>query len=138
LSVIAEETSGRKKSAIDKRKSDLTESLQDLRLPEIIIPKFSLESSDAGRGSIVQISEASVGYFEGQPLLSRITLSLQSGERIAITGDNGSGKSTLIKAVLGEAGVYKTGDWHVMKRDDIGYLDQHYDTLNPDKRCLKP
>ncbi|MBM4210957.1 MAG: ABC-F family ATP-binding cassette domain-containing protein [Gammaproteobacteria bacterium] len=133
----AEETSGRKKSAIDKRKSDLTESLSDLRLPEIIIPKFSLESSDAGRGMVVQISGASMGYFERQPILSGINLSLQSGDRLAITGDNGSGKSTLIKAILGDESIYKTGDWHVIKREDVGYLDQHYSTLHPNKTVLE-
>jgi ATPase subunit of ABC transporter with duplicated ATPase domains len=133
----AEETSGRKKSAIDKRKSDLAESLSDLRLPEIIVPKFSIESSDAGRGMVVQISGSSVGYSKNQPILSGISLSLQSGERMAITGDNGSGKSTLIKAILGDESICKTGDWHVIKRDDIGYLDQHYSTLHPDKTVLE-
>lgn len=138
----AEETSGRKKSAIDKRKSDLTESLQDLRLPEIIIPKFSIEGSDAGKGVIVQISSGSVGYCEEQPLLSGIALSLACCERIAITGDNGSGKSTLIKGILNKAGLpdealAQSGDWHVVKLDDIGYLDQHYGTLNPDKTVLE-
>ena len=133
----AEETSGRKKSAIDKRKSDLTESLSDLRLPEVIIPKFSIEGYDAGRGMVIQISGASVGYFEGQLSLSGISLSLQSGERMAITGDNGSGKSTLIKAILGDESIYKTGDWHAIKREDIGYLDQHYSTLHPDKTVLE-
>ncbi len=133
----AEETSGRKKSAIDKRKSDLAESLSDLRLPEIIVPKFSLESSDAARGMVVQISGASVGYSENQPILSGIILSLGSGERLAITGDNGSGKSTLIKAILGDESVCKTGEWHVIKREDVGYLDQHYGTLYPDKTVLE-
>lgn len=133
----AEETSGLKKSAIDKRKSDLTESLSDLRLPEIIVPKFSIEGSDAARGMVIQISGASVSYVEGQPILSGIALSLQGGERIAITGDNGSGKSTLVKAILGDKNVYKTGDWHVIKQEDIGYLDQHYSTLYPDKTVLE-
>lgn len=133
----AEETSGRKKSAIDKRKSDLAESLSDLRLPEIIVPKFSLESSDAARGMVVQISGASVGYSENQPILSGIILSLGSGERMVITGDNGSGKSTLIKAILGDESVCKTGEWHLIKREDIGYLDQHYSTLHPDKTVLE-
>lgn len=133
----AEETSGRKKSAIDKRKSDLTESLSDLHLPEIIIPKFSLKSSDVVRGIVVHISGASVGYSENQPILSGIILSLGSGERVAITGDNGSGKSTLIKALLGDESVCKTGDWHVIKREDIGYLDQHYGTLYSDKTVLE-
>lgn len=133
----AEETSGRKKSAIDKRKSDLAESLSDLRLPEIIVPKFSIEGSDTGRGVVLQISNGSVGYIEGQPILSGISLSLQSGQRMAITGDNGSGKSTLIKAILGDESVCKTGEWHVIKREDIGYLDQHYGTLHPDKTVLE-
>jgi ATPase subunit of ABC transporter with duplicated ATPase domains len=133
----AEKTSGLKKSAIDKRKSDLAESLSDLRLPEIIVPKFSLESSDTGRGVVIQISNASVGYVEGHPILSGIIMSLGSGERVAITGDNGSGKSTLIKAILGDESVCKTGEWHVIKREDIGYLDQHYGTLHPDKTVLE-
>jgi ATPase subunit of ABC transporter with duplicated ATPase domains len=134
----AEETSGRKKSAIDKRKSDLAESLSDLRLPEIIVPKFSIEGSKAGRGMVVQISNGSVGYCKGKPILSGITLSLKSGERIVITDDNGRGKSTLIKAILGDESIIcKTGDWHVIKREDIGYLDQHYGTLNPHKTALE-
>jgi ATPase subunit of ABC transporter with duplicated ATPase domains len=133
----AEETSGRKKSAIDKRKSDLSSALSDLHLPEIIIPKFCIEGSDIGRGTLIQISTGSVGYFESQPLLSEINLSLQNSERIAIIGDNGSGKSTLIKAILGDKSIHKAGDWYVIKRDDIGYLDQHYDTLSPDKTVLE-
>jgi ATPase subunit of ABC transporter with duplicated ATPase domains len=86
---------------------------------------------------VVQISNGSVGYCEGQPILSGISLSLQSPEHIAITGDNGSGKSTLIKAILGDESVCKTGDWHVIKQEDIGYLDQHYGTLIPDKTILE-
>ena len=131
----AEETSGRKKSAIDKRKFDLTESLADLRLPEIIIPKFSLEITDAVRGTVVQISNGSIGYSQAHPLLSGIALNLQSGERMA--GDTGSGKSTLIKAILGDESAHKTGDWYAIKRDDIGYLDQHYNTLNSNKTALE-
>ncbi len=133
----AEKSQGKKLKNIDETKNDLSNKLADLRLPEIIVPKFSIEGSDAARGMVVQISGASVGYFEGQPILSGISLSLQSGERIAITGDNGSGKSTMIKAILGDESVCKTGEWHLIKREDIGYLDQHYGTLNPDKTVLE-
>ena len=101
------------------------------------MPKFSIESYDAGRGMAAHISGASVGYFEKQPLLSGINLSLQGSERLGITGDNGRGKSTLIKAILGDESVFRTGEWHVIKQDDIGYLDQHYGTLNPDKTVLE-
>lgn len=133
----AEETSGRKKAAIDKRRDDLTERLVDLRLPEIIVPKFSLEASDSGTTTLMQIANGSVAYFEGKPILSGIHFSIQSGGRIAIAGENGSGKSTLIKAMLGDTGVYKTGDWFLVKQSDIGYLDQHYSTLNHNKSVLE-
>ncbi|CAO5679250.1 MAG: putative ABC transporter ATP-binding protein [Holosporales bacterium] len=31
----------------------------------------------------------------------------------------------------------KTGDWYVLKEGDIGYLDQHYSTLNPNKTVFE-
>lgn len=133
----AEKSHGKKLRNMDETKNELNNKLADLRLPEIILPKFSIEGTGVGRGTIVQISSASVGYSKSRPILSEIALSLGSGERIAIIGDKGSGKSTLIKAVLGDENVYKTGDWHVIKREDIGYLDQHYGTLNSDKTVLE-
>jgi ATPase subunit of ABC transporter with duplicated ATPase domains len=133
----AEKSQGKKLKNIDETKNDLSNKLADLRLPEIIIHKFSIEDSDSGRGVVIQISNGSVGYSQVQPILSGISLSLQGGERIAITGDNGSGKSTLIKAILGDKSVCKTGEWHVIKREDVGYLDQHYGTLYPDKTVLE-
>lgn len=45
----AEKFQGKKLQNIDETKNDLSNKLADLRLPEIIVPKFSLESSDAGR-----------------------------------------------------------------------------------------
>lgn len=132
-----ENTTSKNKDNIQTAKNKLLEQLADLHFSEIITPKFSLSSSDSGPSMVVHISDASIGYFERQPILSGIHLSLQRGERIAITGDNGSGKSTLIKAILGDKSVYKTGYWHAIKREDIGYLDQHYSTLYPDKTVLE-
>ncbi len=133
----AEETSGRKKSDIDQQKSDLTERLQNLRIPEIIIPKFSIESADIRAQTLIQISSGSIGYSTNHAILSRINLSLYGTEHIAIIGDNGSGKSTLFKALLGDKNVHKTGDWHIIKSSDIGYLDQHYGTLDPLKTVFE-
>ena len=131
----AEETSGRKKSAIDHKKQDLTDQLSTLRLPEMIVPKFSLKSADIGGRTIVSISEGSVVYGGQEPCLHTISLLVGSRDRIAIQGDNGSGKTTLIKAILGDESVCKTGEWHVVKREDVGYLDQHYANL---QRHCKP
>jgi ATPase subunit of ABC transporter with duplicated ATPase domains len=58
-----------------------------------------------------------------------MTLVIGSTNRLAITGDNGSGKSTLIKAIMGDPHVWRKGKWFVPRPEDIGYLDQHYRTM---------
>jgi ATPase subunit of ABC transporter with duplicated ATPase domains len=128
-------TSGCKKSAINHVKQDLTDRLSELRLPEIIKPKFSLTTSDNGSKALVSIQEGSIGY--GAPILQGINLSVGSQERMAIRGDNGSGKTTLIRAILGDQSVLKSGQWLTPNRSDIGYLDQHYGTLDPHKTVLE-
>ena len=135
----AEETSGRKKSAIDHKKQDLIEQLSNHRLPEIILPKFSLNSADIGDRTIVSISDGSIGYAGQEPCLQKISLLIDSRERIAIQGDNASGKSTLIKAILDlpDVTLVKSGDWLAPKLADIGYLDQHYSTLSAEKTVLE-
>jgi len=126
----AQETSGRKKSAIEQKKQDLTVQLLNLRLPEIIVPKFSLSSASVGERNILSIQDGSIGYTEFEPLLKKISLSMGSRDRISVQGDNASGKSTLIKAILNDPNLVKTGNWYVPKIEDIGYLDQHYNTLS--------
>jgi ATPase subunit of ABC transporter with duplicated ATPase domains len=133
----AEETSGLKKSAIDHKKQNLTEQLSNLRLPEIIVPKFSLNSADIGDRTIVSISDGKVGYAGQVTLLQKISLSISSRDRIAIQGDNASGKSTLIKAIMDDTCVIKSGNWYAPKISDIGYLDQHYGTLSAKKTVLE-
>lgn len=133
----AEETSGRKKSAIDHKKQNLTEQLSNLLLPEIIVPKFSLSNADIGDRTIVSISDGSIEYVGQAPLLQKISLSIRSRDRVSIQGDNASGKSTLIKAILEDGSVIKSGNWHAPKANDIGYLDQHYGTLSAEKTVLE-
>jgi ATPase subunit of ABC transporter with duplicated ATPase domains len=129
----AEQTSGRKKVAIDDKKQALSKRLSELRLPEVIVPKFSLSASDIGNKTILSISEGSAGYLDAALLLKDIHLAIRSQDRIAILGDNASGKSTLIKAILEDAAVIKLGNWLLPQKVDIGYLDQHYNTLSLDK-----
>ncbi|OGV26468.1 MAG: antibiotic ABC transporter ATP-binding protein [Legionellales bacterium RIFCSPHIGHO2_12_FULL_37_14] len=129
----ANETSNRKKSEISHKKQVLTEQMSVLRLPEIIKPTFSIQASESGR-VLVSISDGSVGF--ESPILTAINLSVTTGERIAISGDNGSGKSTLIRAILGDTTIAKTGSWQVLRREGIGYLDQHYSTLDVQKTVL--
>ncbi len=131
----AVETSGKKKKAIHTAKDDLLEKLSALRLPEIITPKFYIKAADISDRALVSICDGSVSYKSNEIVLDNITFSLGSKNRIAIQGDNGSGKSTLIKAILGDQNIVKSGDWYVP--NDIGYLDQHYATLNDKKSVIE-
>lgn len=132
----AQETSGRKKSAINYKKQELTERLSSLHRPDIMQPKFSLEGVVSNQ-TLVTIRDGRVGYAGNPIILQDISLSIKACERIAIQGNNGSGKSTLIKAILDDKLVIKQGDWITPNSQDIGYLDQHYGTLSPDKTVLE-
>ena len=131
----AQETRGRNTSEIMDKKQGLMEKLSELRLPEIIKPKFSLIASDTGSKALLTIHEGTCGYDE--PLLRHISLCVGRQDHIAIRGDNGSGKSTLLKAILNDPAVIKTGQWFVPRREDIGYLDQHYRTLGRHKTVIE-
>ncbi len=131
----AEQTSGQKQQALQHKKENLLGQLAGLALPEIIVPTFSLLANEISGRVLVSVSQASVGY--DQPILKNIALSVTGRMRLAIAGKNGSGKSTLVKAILGDSSVVKTGEWIVPKRSDIGYLDQHYSSLDPQKTVLE-
>jgi ATPase subunit of ABC transporter with duplicated ATPase domains len=134
----AQETSGRKKSAIDQKKQNLTEALSKLRLPEIIRPKFSINAADVSDKTIISIRAGNIAYQNTNKdfpafFLQKIDFSMSGKERVAVIGDNASGKSTLIRAILNDERIVKTGDWLLPKGVDIGYLDQHYTNLLPQK-----
>lgn len=131
----AEETSGRKKQEILEKKQVLRERLAELKVPEVIHPTFSLSAAEIGARSLVTIQDGAVGW-DG-PMVHNIHISLRGGERLAILGKNGVGKTTLLKAILGNIVLRHGGAWSVPSADDIGYLDQHYGTLDPVKTVLE-
>jgi ATPase subunit of ABC transporter with duplicated ATPase domains len=132
----AEKSQGRKLKIIDEKKRNLSEQLLEIRLPEIIVPKFYLAHLDASDKILVSIIGGSIAYAD-KIILQNINLSVGSRERIAIVGDNGSGKTTLVRAILGDANVLKSGEWHVPSPQDIGYLDQHYGNLDAEKSAVE-
>jgi ATPase subunit of ABC transporter with duplicated ATPase domains len=128
-------TFNNRKKHISNDKESILEQLSDLRLPEVIKPKFAIDARDKGSRTLISISEGQVAY--ERPILTQFRLSLWSGQRIALKGPNASGKSTLIKAIMGAKDVLKSGDWQIPNPAQIGYLDQHYRTLNPQKTVLE-
>lgn len=121
-------THSKNKRRIGATKDEIMERLAGIRLTEIITPKFSLSAQDIGNQAIVSVSEGQCGY--NQPIIRDISLHMNAADRLAISGNNGSGKSTLIKALMGKPEVCRSGEWYTPKVEDIGYLDQHYATLD--------
>lgn len=59
--------------------------------------------------TLVNIRDFAPKYTDAaEPVFSDLTLSIETGERIAIHGENGCGKSTLIKSILQHAGAVDT------------------------------
>src|SRR5258705_339108 len=46
---------------------------------------------------IIAVDDVSVGYDPKKPVLNRVTLRIDTEDRIALRGSNGNGKSTLVK-----------------------------------------
>lgn len=85
---------------------------------------------------LIDLENVALGYGEKR-ILSDVTLSVRSGERIGVLGVNGAGKSTLIKAIAGTlapfAGSIRPGQGLV-----IGYFAQHQlEQLDPTETPLE-
>ncbi|AZL15277.1 ABC-F family ATP-binding cassette domain-containing protein [Rickettsiales endosymbiont of Stachyamoeba lipophora] len=132
----AQQTAGNKYSSINDKKEVLTRKLSDIRLPEMMLPKFNIDSSKFNKHTLVNITEGSCGY-DNSIIISGINLSISLGERVAIKGDNGSGKSTLIRAIINHPEVSKSGNWEMPNNELIGYLDQHYNNIHLNKTVLE-
>jgi energy-coupling factor transport system ATP-binding protein len=70
---------------------------------------------------LLELRELSFSYKNStKQLLSKISLSIKSGEIIAITGKNGSGKSSLLKLI---AGIIKTQEQIFWQQQDIAQIN---------------
>jgi len=73
---------------------------------------------------LIRCDDLYAGYEEAQPVLKRVNLLLNPGDRIALLGPNGMGKSTLIKTLIQEiAPLRGVVEHHRHLR--IGYYAQH-------------
>ena len=72
--------------------------------------------------AFVQFSQVSLAFGD-RDILKNVTINLQTGSKVALTGANGSGKSTLIKVLAGLTAP-DSGERAVQKECRIAYLPQ--------------
>ena len=73
---------------------------------------------------IINIENGSVGYSEGNPVLSRLNLRIDQDDRIALLGKNGQGKSTLAK-LLSDRLQLMDGKQINSNKLRVGFFAQH-------------
>jgi ATP-binding cassette, subfamily F, member 3 len=81
---------------------------------------------------IIAVDDVSVGYDPKRPVLNRVTLRIDTDDRIALLGSNGNGKSTLVKLIANKLAPFSG---HVTRAEklSVGYFAQHQlDELNID------
>ena len=100
-------------------KMDVIELAAEKQKPEF----YFKEARTPGR-YIFTTEDLVIGYDE--PLSSPLTLSMERGQKIVLTGANGIGKTTLLKSILGLippiSGSVEQGDYL-----SIGYFEQEMD-----------
>ncbi|MEG0240009.1 ABC-F family ATP-binding cassette domain-containing protein [Anaerorhabdus sp.] len=86
-----------------------------------------------GGKRVLEVEDLVIGY--DQPL-SKISLEVLSGQRIAILGANGTGKSTFLKTVMGIIPAL-SGNYLLGHQIDVGYFDQQLAQFNTNKTVLE-
>ena len=81
---------------------------------------------------IIAVDDVSVGYDPKKPVLNRVTLRIDTDDRIALLGSNGNGKSTLVKLLANKLPPF-SGRVTRAEKLSVGYFAQHQvDELNLD------
>ena len=86
-------------------------------------------------GNDVLICENVSKEFENKPLFKDVSLLIEKGERVFITGENGCGKSTLLKIILGKL-RRDSGKINLGANVKTGYFDQTLAEISSNKTVL--
>jgi len=76
--------------------------------------------------ALISVIDGSFGYVsDKEPILKGINLTIKKGKRVAILGAVGAGKSLVLRALLGEAHCFSSGEQPIaMRTDSVAYCSQ--------------
>lgn len=131
---MSSEKGARARRSVQTRIDRVKEGLPELP-KELTHIKFTLP--DPIRTSEIALKATDIAKsFNGNSILSNVSLSIRRGERIALYGPNGAGKSTFIKILMGRL----KPDAGEIQRDlnlQIGYYSQEFETFDFTKTIMQ-
>lgn len=109
-------------SNMAKSRQKVLDKMEKIQLPrEHIKPQFNFKEAGAAGKIIFETNKLVIGY--NVALTRPLTVVMERGQKIALTGANGLGKTTLLKSLLGflspVSGEVTRGDYQ-----EIGYFEQ--------------
>lgn len=115
----------------------MLDKIQILDKPSTLNDKMNirLEPGIESGNDVLKVTGLSKA-FDGNRLFNNISFEIKKGERVALIGNNGTGKTTILKILNGiipaDSGVVELGS-----NVYIGYYDQEYHVLDPDKTLFQ-
>lgn len=95
------------------------------------VTAFTFPEPKELKSPLIKLENVEAGYIEGKPVLRKLDLSIDAGDRIALLGANGNGKSTLVK-ILSERLKPMNGEIRSSALLRTGYFAQFQtDELDP-------
>lgn len=103
--------------------------------PEADRPELQISSLSRRLGKrVIEIKEIGK-QFPNQPIINKLTLTIDPLDRLGIVGPNGSGKSTLLNMITGRMQP-DSGEIVVGETVHIAYYDQESAGLDPEQRVI--
>lgn len=118
--VKAKKLDAQVKSKRKRLEKELEKAKVEQLTPEYTV-QFSLPPNPKKGKRLLEVKDLRKG-FGTELLFERVNLTIQSGEKIALTGPNGSGKTTLLNILMGKE--HAEGSIWVSPAAKIGYLTQ--------------
>ena len=98
--------------------------------------KVNMLIQEERRSGRLVIEAENLSYaYEGQPIVSGFSTTIQRGDKVGIIGPNGSGKTTLLRLLMGDL-LPQTGEVRLGTNLEIAYFDQLRAQLNENQSVL--
>jgi len=116
-------------------RKNLLEKLERVERPvRIESPHMHFRSVRRSGDVVFEVERISKSY--DRPLFTDLSFQVKRGQRLGIMGPNGSGKTTLLRILLGKE---QPDQGKVVQGQlvEVGYFDQHLQTLPEDKEAIR-